>query len=163
MSPIPAGPYLPTGALVVTAWLGQCVAGLAPSMVATALPRDLSTWADLGFVQVTILPSAGAVDSGDTRHAYAQIDAWGVATASDGSVTSKPSALKATRLAELIVRACEDDAQRAYFGKPVTMPANYAPARVLVAYPATEPSLITDDPSGYGRVTFDLALEWARI
>jgi hypothetical protein len=163
VSPIPAGPYLPTGALVVVAWLGQCVDGLTSGMVATSLPRDLTTWAEAGFVQVTMMPSAAGVDSGDTRHAYAQIDAWGIATASDGSVTSKPSVGKATRLAELIIRGCEDDAQRDHFGKPVTLPADYLPARVLVAYPVTEPSPVPDDPSGYGRVTFDLALEWARL
>lgn len=55
MSPAPAGPYYPTNALVAVAWLGRRVAGLVPGMVATRLPRDLSTWADLGFVQATVV------------------------------------------------------------------------------------------------------------
>lgn len=163
MSTTPAGPYLPTGALVVTAWLGQCVAGILPSQVATSLPRDLSAWADAGFVQVTIIPGTADPDSGAARRAIAQIDAWGATISTDGSVAAKPAVMKATRLAELIVRATEDDAQRDAFGRPVTMPANYLGARVLAAFPMTEPSPVPDDPSGFGRVTFDLALDWARL
>ena len=133
----------------------------SPAMVATSLPRDLSTWADEGFVQVTIVPGGVDVDSGATRSAIAQIDAWGVNVAADGSAQGRPAVFKATRLAELIRRASEDDVQ--VFGRPVEMPANYLPARVLAAYPLTDPSPIPDDPSGYGRVTFDFALEWARL
>jgi len=160
VSPIPAGPYLPTSALVVVAWLGQRVPGLTDAMVATKLPREISDWADAGFVQVTIIPGAAEVDV-PIRHAIAQIDAWGINLKTDGSASAKPAVAKATRLAELIVRATEDDVQA--FGRPVTMPANYLAARVQAAYPMTEPSEIPDDPSGFGRVTFDLALDWARI
>lgn len=164
MSPIPAGPYLPTTALVAVAWLGQRVPGLTDAMVATKLPRELATWADAGFVQVTIIPGVAEVDI-PVRRGIAQIDAWGINLASDGSAQPKPAVAKATRLAELIMRATEDDVQRAAggFGRPVTMPTNYLAARVQAAYPMTEPSPVPDDPSGYGRVTFDLALDWARI
>ncbi len=163
MSPIPAGPYLPTSALVVVAWLGQRVPGVAAAQVATRLPREMSAWADEGFVQVTIIPGVAEVDV-PVRHAIAQIDAWGVNLSTDGSATARPAVMKATRLAELIVRATEDATQRiGGFGRPVTMPASYAAARVQAAYPMTEPSEVPDDPSGYGRVTFDLALDWARI
>lgn len=161
MMPIPAGPYLPTTALVAVAWLGQRVPGIAAAQVATRLPRDLATWLDEGFVQVTIIPAAAEVDSGARRRGIAQIDAWGANAATDGSATAKPAVMKATRLAELIMRGMEDAVQS--FGRPVTMPANYAAARVLSVYPMTEPSEVPDDPSGFGRVTFDLALDWARI
>lgn len=158
----PVGPFLPTGALVAVAWLGQCVPGIASSQVATVLPRDVAAWVDEGFVQVTIVPSAAAVHSGDARVAYAQIDCWGVNLAPDGSAQAKPARLKATRLGELIIRATEDDVQREHFGRPVTMPANYLPARVLSVYPQTEPAEVRDDPSGFGRITFDLAFAWTR-
>lgn len=157
---IPAGPYLPTSALVAVAWLGQRVAGLVPAQVATRLPRDVTTWADAGFVQLTIIPGAAEVDI-PVRHAIVQVDAWGVNVASDGSAGTKPAVNKATRLAELVYRATLDDVQ--LFGRPVTMPVNYGAARVQAAYPMTEPSEVPDDPSGYARVTFDLALDWARI
>lgn len=162
MSPIPAGPYLPSSGLVAVGWLGA-VDGLTPAMVATSLPRDFSTWADLGFVQVTIIPSSAGVDSGDARHAYAQIDAWAATVDAAGALSVKKPIMKAFRLAELIMRGMEDDAQRTRFGKPVALPANYVPARVLSAWPLTEPSEIPDDPSGYARVTFDIVLDWARI
>ncbi len=161
MMATPAGPYLPTGALVAVAWLGQRVPGLAPAMVATSLPRDLTTWGDAGFVQVTVIPGGYDVDSGATRRTLAQIDAWGVNVSADGSAQSRPAVFKATRLAELILRASEDDIQS--FGRPVEMPANYLPVRVLAAFPTAEPSPVPDDPSGYGRVTFDFALDWARL
>lgn len=162
MSPAPVGPFLPTSALVVTAWIGQRVTGVSAGQVATKLPRDLASWADEGFVQVTIIPGAAEVDI-PVRKAIAQIDAWGINLASDGSSGSKPAIFKATRLAELVYRATEDDAQRLAFGRPVTMPANYSPARVLAAYPLTEISPVPDDAGEFGRVTFDLALDWARI
>lgn len=160
MSPIPAGPYLPTSALVAVAWLGQRVPGIVAGQVATSLPRELSAWADEGFVQVTIIPGIAEVDI-PVRRAIVQVDAWGVNLAADGSAQPKPAVNKATRLAELVYRATLDDVQ--VFGRPVTMPANYLAARVQAAYPMTEPSPVPDDPSGFGRVTFDLALDWARI
>lgn len=163
MSPIPAGPYLPTSALVAVAWIGQRCPGIVAAQVATRLPRDLATWVDEGFVQVTIIPGAAEVDV-PIRHAIAQIDAWGVNLSTDGAATAKPAVMKATRLAELIMRGTEDDVQRiGGFGRPVAMPANYSAARVQAVYPMTEPTEVPDDPSGFGRVTFDLALDWARI
>lgn len=153
MSPLPAGPYYPTNALVAVAWLGQRVAGLAPGMVATRLPRDLSTWADLGFVQATVVTGTPDVDV-PIRRPLVQVDAW--AHSPDGV---KPPVNKAARLAELVRVATEDGAQ---YGKPVAMPANYAGAVVLSAYVVTEPYEMTDDPSGFARISLDLVLEWAR-
>lgn len=157
----PVGPYLPTGALVAVAWLGQRVPGISAGMVSTKLPREIASWAENGFVQVTIVPGAVDVDSGATRTATVQVDAWGVNISGDGSAQARPAVFKATRLAELVRRATEDDVQ--VFGRPVEMPANYLPARVLSVYPMTDPSPVADDPSGYGRMTLDLVLEWARL
>jgi hypothetical protein len=163
MSTLPAGPYLPNSSLVVSAWLGQRVPGIVPAQVATRLPRNLSTWADEGFVQVTIVPTPAEVDI-PLRHAYAQIDAWAVRLNADGSAGAKPPVNLAWRLANLIARACEDDVQRVGgFGREVALPADYLAARVQAAYFQTEPSEVPDDPSGYARVTFDLALDWARL
>lgn len=156
----PTGPYLPNSSLVAVAWLSQRVPGLTDAMVSTKLPRDLAKWADEGFVQVTIIPGSFEVDSGGRRRTVAQIDAWGIYAATDGSAQPKPGVNKASRLAELIVRACEEDVQ--VFGRPVTMPGDYLPARVLSVYPTTDPSPVPDDPSGFGRVTLDLALDWVR-
>lgn len=164
MSPLPAGPYLPTSALVAVGWIGTRVPGFTPAMVATKLPREIADWADLGFAKVTIIPGSIEVDV-TIRHALAQVDCYAVGIAADGSASAKPPVMKATRLAELIVRACEDDVQRATggFGKSVALPANYAPARVQAVYPTSDPAEMENDPSGYGRVTLDLAIDWVRI
>lgn len=160
--PIPAvGPFLPTNGLVAVAWLSQRVAGLNDAMVATTLPRDPSKWAAVGFVQATPVTGLPGRDL-PTRHPVVQVDCWAVALSGDGSVNSeKPPWNKAARLAELIVAACESDVQ--VFSRPVAMPTGYAGARVLGAYPTTEPATVLDDPSGYARVTFDLAIDWHRI
>lgn len=163
MSAAPVGPYLPNSSLVVQAWLGQRVPGVVPAQVATRLPRTLTSWAAEGFAQVTIIPTPAEVDI-PIRHAFAQIDAWAVALSPDGSVAPKPPVNLAWRLANLIVRATEDDTQRlGGFGRPVELPVDYVGARVQAAYLMTEPSEVPDDPAGYARVTFDLALDWARI
>lgn len=161
MSPLPPGPYLPTSALVAVAWIGQRVPGVTPGMVATSLPRDTATWADLGFLQVTVIPGVAEIDSGGRRRAVVQVDGWGVSVKADGSAGARPAVNKATRLVELVRRATEDDVQA--FGRPVTLPDAYLDARVLAAYPMTEPAPVDGDPSGYGRVTFDLALDWVRL
>lgn len=152
--PVPPGGFRPTSALVAVAWIGQRVAGVTAGQVATKLPRDLSTWADLGFVQVTILPRAADVD-GLRRLPVAQVDAW--AHSPEGV---KPPVPKAAGLAELVY-AATGNAQ--LFGKPVAMPASYAGALALSAYPLTEPAEVPDDPAGFARVTFDMALDWAPL
>lgn len=154
----PAGPYYPTNALVVQAWLGQRVAGVVPAQVAGKLPRDPATWADEGFVVVTIIGGTPDVDI-PVRHPIAQIDAYAVTLDATGTISVKPPVGKANRLAEL-VRVATDAGT--YYSKPVTMPANYLGAIVLGASVVSEPREITDDPSGYARVTLDLALDWAR-
>lgn len=154
MTPVPVGPYLPTSALVAVAWIGQRVAGITEDMTATALPRDLSKWADLGFVQVTVIPGRPDIDVG-VRRPLIQVDAW--AHSPEGV---KPPVGKATRLAELVLRATENDAQ--LFGRPVDLGPNYLPVRVLSVIPESEPNAIADDLSGFARVTLDLSLVWVR-
>ena len=154
MSPVPAGPYYPTSPLVAVAWLGQRVPGLTPGIVATRLPRDLAAWADLGFVQATVVTGTPDVDV-PIRRPLVQIDAW--AHSPDGV---RPPVNKAARLAELVRVATEVPTAR--YSSPVEMPANYAGAVALSAYVVTEPYEVTDDPSGFARISLDLVLEWAR-
>jgi hypothetical protein len=158
VSPTPAGPYYPTNALVAVAWIGQRVAGIAPGQVATRLPQNPATWGDEGFVQVTPITGSPDVDV-PVRKPLVQVDCWAAAVDAGGNVSTRQPVGKANRLAELIRVATEDGA---LYGKPVTMPANYSGAIVLSAYPLTEPVEVPDDPSGYARITFDLALDWVR-
>jgi hypothetical protein len=143
----------PTNALVAAAWIAQRVAGFTPAMVSTRLPRDVTTWQATGFVQVTPITGTPDVDL-DVRHPLVQVDTWAA-----GSTTSPPIG-KANVLAERIRIATFDGA---LYGKPVETPHDYDDAIVLSAYALTEPAEVPDDPSGYARFTFDLALDWARI
>ncbi len=159
MTPVPPGPYYPTNALVAAAWIGQRVAGITDGMVATRLPRDPAVWADLGFVQVTPITGAPEVDV-PIRRPLVQVDCYAVTLDATGTVSTKQPVNKANRLAELIRTATE--LPTAKYSSPVTMPANYAGAIVLSVYPVSEPAEVPDDPSGYARVTLDLAIDWAR-
>lgn len=152
--------FRPTAPLVAVAWLSQRVPGVDAARVATRLPR-VTDWAAEGFVQATVIPSAAPVHSGDGRLAYVQVDCWGVNLAADGSAQTKPAIKKAAVLAENVLAATGDDVQA--FGRPIAMPANYGPVRVLSVYPMTEPSEVSDDPSGFGRVTLDLAIKWSPL
>lgn len=155
-----AAPYYPTNALVAAAWIGQRVPGIVAGQVATKLPRDVTTWGAEGFVQVTPVTGMPDVDI-PVRHPLVQVDCWAVTIDGQGNVSTKPPVHKANRLAELIRTATELDT--ALYSSPVNMPVNYLGAVVLSVYPITEPAEVPDDPSGYARFTFDLALDWARI
>jgi hypothetical protein len=152
--PSPEGPYFPTNELVVEAWLSQHVPGLVAAMVATSLPKDPTTWAESGFLQVQALPGGSPDVDIPVRHPVFQIDAWATRPGS-----SKPPWHLANRLIELVRNATESTAA---YGRPVTMPPNYLGARVQAAYLISEPRRVTDDPAGYARFTADLAVDWVR-
>lgn len=154
MSPLPAGPYLPTTERVAVAWLGA-VPGLAAEGVGLELPTAPTTWADAGFVQVQAIPGGSAdVDTPEWRRPVLQVDFW--ATGGPSSIT--PPWNLAARLVELVRAATETQA----YGAAVTLPDDYLAARVQAAYFVTEPRRVLDDPSGYARFTTDLALDWVR-
>lgn len=154
MSPAPAGPYLPTSDLVAVAWLAG-VDGLDAGQVGAALPAEVSTWLDSGFVQAQTLPGGAAdVDVPQWRRPVIQLDFW----AAGGASSISPRWNLAARLVELVRAATESQA----YGAAVAMPSGYLGARVQAAYLVTEPRRVLDDPSGYARFTADLALDWVR-
>lgn len=154
MNPALVGPFAPTSELVAVAWLGQRVDGIAPGQVATTLPKDPASWADEGFVQAQALPGGQVDIYTHIRMPVVQVDYWAATPKSN-----KPAWHKANRLAEL-VRIATEDAQ--VFGRAVILPADYDGARVLAVYPASDPTRVNDDPSGYARYTQDLAIHWVR-
>lgn len=158
MSPVPSGPYAPTGDLVAVAWVGQRVPGLEAGMVATSLPSDVRAWADAGFVQARVVGGSPEVDI-PVRHSLVQIDFWAATADAAGNVSAKPAWNKANRLAELVRSATETGQAH---GQPVTLPAGYLGARVQAAYFLTEPSRVEDDPSGYAHLAADLMIDWVR-
>lgn len=150
--------FFPTNALVACAWLAQRVPGFDASMVATRLPRDVTQWAENGFVQVTPITGVPDVDI-PVRHPLVQVDLWRVTLDTQGNITNKPPVAKANIMAECVRVATEDGA---LYNTKVTLPAAYEDAIVLSVYPLSEPTEISGDPSGYARVTLDLAFDWTR-
>lgn len=161
MSPAPAGPYPPNSELVAVAWL-KGVTGLNDDLIGPALPKDITKWRDEGFLQVTAIPGGRTPDPDiPRRQPVVQLDGWGVAgdpAAAGAESTLKPAFARAFRLIELVRLGTE--AQDGRYLKIVELPDGYADARVQAAYLITDPSRVDDDPSGYGRVTADLAIDW---
>lgn len=151
--------YPPTNAIVAVAWLSQRVPGFTAAMVATRLPRDVTAWNANGFAQVTPITGAPDVDI-PVRRPLVQLDFWTVKLDAQGNVSTKPPVAAANILAERVRIATEDGA---LYNTIVITPPAYENAIVLSAYPLTEPAEIPDDPSGYARVSFDLALDWVRV
>lgn len=151
MSPL-APPFPPNSDLVALAWLAQRVPGIVEGQVAASLPA-VASWVAEGFVTALSIPGTQPNLDIPLRKPVVQIDAWGAG----GTATAKPHWPKAFRLAELI-RVATEAGQ--LYGKPVTLPDDYSDARVQAVYLLSEPSRVNGDPSGYARVTFDLALDW---
>lgn len=142
--------FRPTNELVVVAWLkGIAFIG---SNASTTLPADNSTWAASGFVQVS--------PAGGSAHAYLPLgqpvmtlDCFACAQNS-----SRPPWNKAFQLAQQIM----DHVQRTpeLVARDVTLKDTYRPARVLAAWPVSEPKRNRSDPADYARVTLDMEFRW---
>lgn len=151
----------PNSELVAVAWLGT-VAGLSSSMVATTLPTDQDTWSANGFVTIGGGDgTTGGVIGGrpnmymPLRAPVLSVHTWAVAPGS-----AKPPWGKAAHLAELIVAGCYDEAS---IRRRLTLPGNFADARVNEAYPLGEPRRIPGDTSGYAHYQMDLQLHWVAL
>lgn len=151
--------FLPTNELVGVAWLRQRVAGLDASQVATTLPRDPSTWLNGQFLQCTMLSGRNAMIDVPIRVPVFTLDAWATHSTPKSS-QAQPPWNAANALMELVYQATLDSVQQ--FGRGVSLPAAYAPARVQSVYFVTEPTRVVSDPSGYARFTADLAVDWVR-
>lgn len=141
--------------LVTEAWLST-VDGMPAGAVATTLPADNSTWAASGFV--TVGPTVGGQPDVDVpmRRPVVQVDCWAV-----NPESRRPPWGRANWLAELIVAACYDTAsmQRTLTLRPPGFPS----ARVLAAYPVTEPRRVPSDPAAYARYHLDLQVDWIEL
>lgn len=139
----------PNTELVALAWLAG-VDGLSSSMVATQLPRDVSAWQTTGFVTVYVTGGQPSMYT-PLRSPILGVDCWAV-----NPNSNKPPWFQANQLAEVIDQGCRAaDAQRW-----LTLPANYAQARVTTAYWVTEPRRVYDDPGNLARYQGNLALNW---
>lgn len=144
-----SGTYHPSHELVACAWLNTL--GLPADGIDTDLPRDPADWATQGFIQVTAVGGSPNIDVAVYQPAV-QVDVW--CTRVDSEL---PPWNQAGNLAGQLVAATYDAANA---NVSPTLPAAFRPVRVLSAFPLSEPRRILDDPAGFARVGFDLALRW---
>lgn len=142
---------LPTSPLVAEAWV-KSIPGF-PAGVATVRPADAETWSATGFVVVSVVGSAGAVDLAAQRRPIVSMDAWGVSINS-----SKPPRGQTANLLELIRAATEDFQPVLVTPGPTGV---YRPALVQDAWMVTaEPREIPDPNASYAHFTADVGLAW---
>ena len=139
--------------LVAQAWLAG-VPGLSVAMVASALPSDVTTWTQAGFVVVETVGGAPDIDV-PLRKPVMSVSCWAVAPDSH-----KPPWGKANNLAEHISAACQDHQACV---RVVDLPDGFPFAQVHTVYLLNEPRRITSDDPGYARYSFDLQLMWVEL
>jgi hypothetical protein len=144
--------------LVAVAWLGG-VTGLTPSMVASRLPTDNTTWAASGFVTVHVSGGTPAIGYA-LRQPIVTVGCW-----ANTLNSVKPPWGKAFHLAETIVAATEptDDAGRRAVHRVLTLPGSYPSARVLGATVRSEPRRAYGDAGGAAHVLLDVELDWVEL
>lgn len=139
--------------LVAAAWLGT-LPGLDPSMVATQLPDDNSSWAASGFL---VIVGAGGSPNPDVpmRAPIVGTDSWAVAPSSN-----KPPWGKANHLVETVLAATY---QRNLTHRRVVLPGAYPPVFVHSALIRGEPRRVPGDPGGAAHYTMNLQLYWTQV
>jgi hypothetical protein len=145
-------PAPPSTELVAIAWL-KTLPGIPTTSVATTLPGDSSTWSELGFVQVSVVGGSPEIHN-PRRSPVVQIDCWACNPNSEKTPWGKAGVLvetivNATYLLEL-----------SNVTVSLTPADTYDRARVLSAYPLTEPRRVPGDEAGFARLQFDMALSW---
>lgn len=160
MSPSPSA--YPTIELVAIAWLkaNAAAVGLNDQKIASTLPRDTSTWAPTGFVQVRSLSGGNYAAAGTKRTSIVTVDAWWSSTNGD-TTSSSPQWRKANQLIERVIAATEEPTSGYSF--TLDLGPNYQNVVVLSVYPVGEPQRIENDPASYARYTVDLVVDWARM
>lgn len=144
----------PNSELVAVAWL-KGVPGLDPSKVATSRPRDNTSWAETGFVQVG---DAGGSPDRDIpmRRPVMSLHLWG----SPSTQSGKPPWNRAAALGEAILADCQLHQPR---DVSALLPAGYRGARVMSAYALTEVRRTPGDLTSFAHFQLDLQLHWCEI
>ncbi|MDQ3760976.1 MAG: hypothetical protein M3460_04555 [Actinomycetota bacterium] len=143
-------PYPPNVELLAVAWL-KSLDGIPTGGVATTLPADPATWSQDGFVQVTSVGGSPAVHT-PLRRPVVQLDTW-----ANNPNSLKPPWGRASALMETIIWGCYQlSSQQRMF----VLPHGFGNARLLTAWPVTEPRRVPADESGFARYTCDLTMVW---
>lgn len=151
-------PLNPNNDLVAEKWLAG-VPGLSQAMVASTLPRDVTTWATIHSAKafVVYLVVGGSPDVNlPIRQPVYQVDAWATRIGS-----TNPPWATANLVAEMIRTHVEARPIAYKRGLTFADKGDYNPAFVSEAVLRTEPRRgIIPDEGGYARYMFDLELHW---
>jgi hypothetical protein len=146
--------FLPHGELVAQAWL-RGIEGVPTNGVGTTLPKDNSTWAASGFVQISV--------AGGTPDPYNPISnpVIGVDCYACTMNGSQPPWGKANQLVEIIKLSgygTVDSLNPAH--RVVALAPQYQNARVQTAYAITEPKRMPSDEARFARYHLDMQFSY---
>lgn len=142
----------PTSPLVAVAWL-RSLPDLTAG-VATARPSDVSSWAQHGFIVVSVVGSAGEVDLSEQRRPILSLDSWGV---SPGS--SRPPKNQTAGALEIVRRAVE-----AFTPRAVDPGNGYSQAVMQDAWLVTHESREVPDPdASFAHYVQEIGLAWVSL
>lgn len=142
-------PLRPTSELVAVGWIGLALPTVG---VGTRLPAADDAMRANGFVRVDVVGGNVDIDV-PLRSPVAVAECWWPSP--EGS--HLPPWNHAAQLAQRLYDATYD---RALMGSTVTLPGNYAPARVLTVIPLGEPQRVPSDPAFFARYELRLQLAW---
>lgn len=153
ISPSPSA-MTPNDELVACRWLAT-IPGITSAMVGTTLPRDNSTWAASGFVQVPMVAGGNPDLDVPMRNPVVQVELWAA-----NPNSQRPPWWKASHLGELIIAACQTPALSHQL---LSIGGNYRNARVTGAAVRSGPRRLPRDVGAYAHYVMDLALDWAAV
>lgn len=142
----------PNPEIVAVTWIKH-VTGLANS-VNTTLPKDNTTWAASGFIQVVVVGGSPNIDVPMRQPIY-QIDCWATNPSSN-----KPPWGKASSLAEMILDNCYERRDKV---SSLALPSPYTPVRIHSVYASIEPRRIHNDPASFARIQLELTMHWVAL
>jgi hypothetical protein len=142
--------------LVMVAWI-ESIPGFTPNIAGTQLPADDTTWANTGFITVSIVGGSPDVDV-PVRKPVMQIDCWACTPGSN-----MPPWLQASGLAEQVRDACYDKTAFGRELRPTINGLTYPTAKATTVYVLTEPRRVYDDLGDYARYQMDVALSWIQL
>ena len=148
-----SGPILYANSeLAAGAWLAT-VPNLSASNVGTTLPKDVTTWQDVGFVQYSVVGGTPQVDTG-MRMPVIMCQCWGRYANSN-----KPAWALANNLAESIYAATHNEALS---HATLAAPSNRAYPAIAIkeAVCVLEPQRVPDDPGDAARYRVNVQLFW---